>query len=149
MRSYTDAPRSGFVLMEALVALGIIGLTAIGLLAATAAQVRTADKAVQLLTARSLAEERLAMLRILTYDQLSDLPDSLAAGSFPPPFDAFTWRAEVVPAEGEYDLFSAAVVVHVNNEAFPLRTLLHVPQPFAVTATQVEPNEITQPPVSR
>ena len=133
MRSSTDA-RAGFVLMEALVALVIIGLTAIGLLAATAAQVRTADKAAQLLTARSLAEERLAMLRVLTYDQLSDVPDSLAAGRFPPPFEAYGWRAEVTPADGEYDLFSAAVVVFVNDEEFPLRTLLHVPQPFLMTA---------------
>ena len=133
MRSSTDA-RAGFVLMEALVALVIIGLTAIGLLAATAAQLRTADKAAQLLTARSLAEERLAMLRVLTYDQLGDVPDSLAAGRFPPPFEAYGWRAEVTPAAGEYDLFSAAVVVFVNDEEFPLRTLLHVPQPFIMTA---------------
>jgi len=119
--------------MEALVALAIIGLVAIGLLAATAAQVRTADKAAQLLSARSLAEERMAMLRVLTYDELLDLPDSLAAGRFPAPFEQFEWQAEVVPAQGEHDLFSAAVVVRVNDEEFPLRTLLHAPQPFQMT----------------
>ena len=136
MQSHSDARAGGFVLMEALVALTIIGLAAIGLLAATAAQVRTADKAVQLLTARSLAEERMAMLRVLTYDDMNDLPDSLAAGRFPEPFQEYAWRAEIAPADGEYDLFSAAVAVTINGEEFPLRTLIHVAEPFQLTAEQ-------------
>ena len=65
--------RGGFVLMEAVVALAIIGLVSIALLATTASQVRTADKASLLLTARTLADERMATLRMLSYDQLLDV----------------------------------------------------------------------------
>jgi type II secretory pathway pseudopilin PulG len=124
----SSAERSGFVLLEAVVALAIVALVAIGLLGATAAQVRTADKAALLLTARSLAEDRMTMLRLLDHSGLSDLPDSLAAGTFPAPFDAYGWTARVEPVQDEYELFTAEVVVNVAAEAYVLRTLLHEPQ---------------------
>ncbi|MEX1181764.1 MAG: type II secretion system protein [Gemmatimonadota bacterium] len=120
--------RHGFMLIEAVVALAIIGLVSIALLATTAAQVRTAGKAQRLLTARALAEERLAMLRSLHWQDLLDVPDSLADGTFPPPFEAYTWQAEVTPTDDEYELYTATVVVNVGDEAFPLVTLLHEPQ---------------------
>jgi type II secretory pathway pseudopilin PulG len=125
VRSRSD----GFVLLEAVIALAIIGMMSIALLAATGAQVRTADKAGLLLTARALADERMAMLRTLNYDEMSAVPDSLQQGRFPEPFDEYSWRAEIAPVDDEYDLFTAAVVVNVFEEEFALRTLLHVPRP--------------------
>lgn len=121
--------------MEALVALAIVGTIAVALLAATAAQVRTAGKAAHLLTARSLAEERMAVLRSLEYDGLTAPPDSILEGTFPEPFARYTWRAEVVPVAGEYDVFSAAVLVNGEGEEFTLRTLLHEPQPQFTTGS--------------
>jgi type II secretory pathway pseudopilin PulG len=128
MRLRTDC--GGFVLMEAVVALTIISLLALGLLGASTMQVRTADKANLLLHARALAEERVATLRALNHQDLSRPPDSLVAGRFPPPFEAYTWRAELAPIDGEYDLFSIGVVVMVADEAFHLHTLVHEPQPM-------------------
>src|SRR5919108_5246036 len=104
-----SAERRGFVLMEAVVALAIVALVAIGLLGATAAQTRTADKAALLLTARSLAEDRMTMLRLLGHWGLTDVPDSLAAGTFPAPFENYAWTARVEPVQDEYELFSAQV----------------------------------------
>ena len=138
MRSFNRA-RGGFVLMEAVVALAIIGLVAIALLATTASQVRTADKASLLLTARTLADERMATLKLLSYDQLMDVPDSLLAGTFPAPFEQWSWRAEVVPIDEkeEYDLFSVGVAVDGFDESFALRTLVHEPRPqIGVTGAQ-------------
>jgi type II secretory pathway pseudopilin PulG len=134
MWSPTEQPRAGFALMEAVMALAIIGMVAIGLLGATAAQVRTADKAALLVTARALAEDRMAMLRTLDWDGLGAVPDSLAAGVFPPPLESFGWTARVDPVRDEYDLFAAEVVVHIHDEAFILRTLLHEPQPLLQAA---------------
>jgi type II secretory pathway pseudopilin PulG len=128
MPSHTEQ-RGGFVLMEAIVAMAIIGMIAIGVLGASMMQVRTADKAGLLLNAAALAEERLAVVRALSYDELTQLPDSLAAGRFPPPFEAYEWHAEAAPIDDEYDLFSIGVVVTVGDEAFPLHTLVHQPQP--------------------
>jgi type II secretory pathway pseudopilin PulG len=121
--------RPGFVLLEAVVALAIIGLFAVALLSATGSQLRTASKANVLLQARSLAEDRITSLRLLDYDALSDLPDSLVEGRFPEPFDDFTWKATVEVMEDEYDLFGAQVVVEGRGESFPLSTLLHAPRP--------------------
>ena len=138
MRSFNRA-RGGFVLMEAVVALAIIGLVASALLATTASQVRTADKASLLLTARTLADERMATRRMLSYDQLSEVPDSLLAGTFPAPFENWSWRAEVVPIDEteEYDLFTVGVAVEGYDESFALRTLLHEPRPqIGVTGAQ-------------
>jgi len=117
------------VLLEAVVALAIIGLVAVALLSTTSSQLRTASKAGVLLTARSLAEDRIAAIRFLNHDDLSDLPDSLAAGRFPPPFEDFEWTATVEPMKDEYDLFGTEVVVSGHGETFPLRTLVHAPRP--------------------
>ncbi|MGH7503330.1 MAG: type II secretion system protein [Longimicrobiales bacterium] len=130
--------RGGFVLMEAVVALAIIGLVTIGLLSATAAQVRTASKAKVLLTARALAEDRLSALQLLDYTSLEDLPDSLASGTFPPPFASYSWSARVELMEDEYDLFGAEVVVTGAGEAFPLRTMIHVPRPLIQTTAAAQ-----------
>lgn len=134
MQFFTDMPRApqgrrGFVLLEALVALAIVGIMAIALLASTSTQLRTAGKAADLLTARSLAEERMAVLRSLEFAALSDPPDSILEGTFAEPFGEYSWRAEVAPVDDEYDLFTAAVLVSVQDEEFTLRTLLHQPQP--------------------
>ena len=128
MCSFTDR-RGGFVLMEAVVALTIIAMVAIGLLGALTAQIRTADKSVLLLTARSLAEDRMTMLRTLDFFALSDVPDSLTAGTFPAPLQAYSWTARVEPVKDEYDLFTAEVTVSVADEVYLLRSLLHEAQP--------------------
>jgi hypothetical protein len=135
MCSSADPCRPGFVLLEAVVALAIIGLVAIALLETTGAQLRTASKANTLLIARGIAQDRLAALEILSYDELGSLPDSLASGTMPAPFDDFAWNASVVAMEDEYDLWGAEVVVTGRGESFPLRTLIHTPRPVLETQT--------------
>jgi type II secretory pathway pseudopilin PulG len=130
MSSSTErAARGGFVLLEAVVALAIIGVVAIALLETTGTQLRAATQAKSLLVARMLAEDRIASLQLLDYDDLSDPPDSLREGRFGPPFDAYTWTASVEVMKDEYDLFGAQVVIDGNGESFPLRTLIHSPRP--------------------
>lgn len=116
---------SGFVLLEAVVALAILGVASIVLLQVRAQQIRVATQARELLTAQALAEDRLSALRLLDYELLADPPDSLMEGVFPPPFDAFSWTADVSPMEDEYDLFGVEVIVQGPEERFPLRTLMH------------------------
>jgi len=111
--------------MEAVVALAILSLFGIAVLATLASQLRTADQANRLLEARFLAEDRLTALRMLDHEGLVRLPDTLAAGEFPAPFDEFTWTASSSPVPDEFDLFSVDVVVSGNGVAYPLRTLLY------------------------
>ncbi|HSR42107.1 MAG TPA: hypothetical protein VLL48_08050 [Longimicrobiales bacterium] len=121
--------RAGFVLLEAVVALAIVGMAAVALLAATGAQTRSVSKAGELLVAQSLAEDRLAAIRMLDHDELADLPDSLQAGVFAPPFQNFRWTSAVAEMEEEHDLFGVEVVVRGTAEVYPLRTLVHRPRP--------------------
>jgi hypothetical protein len=116
---------NGFVLLEAVVALAILGVASIVLLQVRAQQIRVATQARELLTAQALAEDRIAAIRILDYELLADPPDSLMGGVFPPPFEEFTWRTEIALMEDEYDLFGVEVEVVGPAERFPLRTLVH------------------------
>jgi type II secretory pathway pseudopilin PulG len=115
----------GFLLLEALIGLAIIGIVGVALLAATGAQVRSAGKASVLLVAGALAQDRLTAIQLLDFEGLGDPPDSLLSGAFPPPFEEFTWQAEVTEADGEYDLFAVRLEVHGLGEVYPLETLLH------------------------
>jgi len=121
--------RSGFVLLEAVVALAILGVASIVLLQVRAQQIRVATQAHELLTAQALAEDRISAIRMLDYLLLADPPDSLMAGVFPPPFEEFTWTARVDLMEDEYDLFGVEVEVLGPAERFPLRTLMHRARP--------------------
>ena len=112
-------------MLEAIVALAIIGTFAVAVLAALAAQVRAADRATALLVAQALAEDRQMAIELLDYDDLEALPDSLAEGIFPPPFDVYSWTARVEPVEGEEGLFATEVVVTDGAFTYPLRGMLH------------------------
>ena len=125
--------RSGFVLLEAVVALAILGVTSIVLLQVRSQQIRVATQARELLTAQALAEDRVSALRLLDYELLADPPDSLMGGSFQEPFEAFSWTAAVDLMEDEYDLFGVEVVVVGPVERFPLRTLVHRPRSVLVS----------------
>ena len=115
-------------MLEAVVALAILGVASVVLLQVRSQQIRVAAQARELLTAQALAEDRLAALRLLDFDVLSDPPDSLMEGEFSPPFEGYSWTAEVVLMEDEYDLFGLVVVVEGSAERFPLRTLVHRPR---------------------
>ncbi len=126
--------RHGFVLLEAVVALAILGVASIVLLQVRAQQIRVATQARELLTAQALAEDRLGALRLLNHALLEAPPDSLMRGVFPPPFEAFSWTAEVELMRDEYDLFGVEVVVEGPAERFPLRTLVHRPRSVLVNS---------------
>lgn len=129
MSSRTD----GFLLLEALIGLAIIGIVSVALLATTGAQVRAADQASVLLVASSLAQDRMAAIRILDYEGLSSPPDSLLEGRFAPPFDEFAWTARVEPTAEEYDLFAIEVEVTGRGRSYPVQTLIHRPDPLLIT----------------
>jgi hypothetical protein len=87
-----------------------------------------------LLVAAALAQDRMAAVQLLDYEGLKSPPDSLLVGTFLPPFEEFTWTAEVVPSEGEYDLFAVRIQVRGRGEVFPSETLLHRPAPVLAVA---------------
>ncbi len=123
--------RSGFSLLEAVVALAIVGVTAVGALASVGAELRAADDARRTLEAEALAVYRMSTIEMLTADQLQRIPDSLARGTFEPPFERYRWTATTEPVLGEEGLSEVLLDIHWTGGSFPLRTLLFRPSPFA------------------
>lgn len=113
--------RGGFTMLEAIVALAIVGLVCVGVLGAYGAAIRADIAAADRLPLASLAVERMTAVDLST-GSLERLPDSLAHGTFSPPYASVTWDTEthrVVQTEG---LFDVTVRVRDGNDLFTLRT---------------------------
>lgn len=123
--------RRGFSLLEAVVALTLVSLVAVGALGAAAAELRTLDRVRHNLEAQLLAEDRLAALRLLSRTELSPLPDSLQRGRFAPPYDSYTWRATSGGLLEHPSLFELQVVVESDGSEYGLVTQVYRPAPTA------------------
>jgi type II secretory pathway pseudopilin PulG len=117
----------GFALLEAVIALAIVGLIGVGALSSMGAQSRTADRARDAVEAAALAEYRLASLQLLSADELSPLPDSLSYGRFAPPLDQYAWRATARPTSDEDGLYELTVKVEWGDGSFSLATQVYRP----------------------
>jgi type II secretory pathway pseudopilin PulG len=119
--------RTGFTVLEAAVALAIVGVSTVGVLGALGAQTRALETARSQLEASALAESMLERLRIADRASLEVLPDSIRRGRFGPPFDAYTWLATTEPVRNERDLLELSVRVTGPSNEFELRTRRHFP----------------------
>lgn len=117
----------GFSLLEAVVALAVIGSVSVTALAAFGAELRASQRARIALEAQALAEERLAQLRLLERDELVALPDSVARGTFAAPWQAYAWTSVTSGVAGNPDLFDARVTVSGPNGTHELASRLYRP----------------------
>jgi type II secretory pathway pseudopilin PulG len=124
--------RAGFTVLEAAVALAIVGVTAVGVLGAFGADLRGAERARDLLTAASLAQSQLARLEISGARELAALPDSLAHGAFAAPLDRYRWTASSAAVPGERDLYDVRVIVEWPDGRTTLRSRRFRPVPLVV-----------------
>jgi len=118
--------RRGIVLLEAIAALLVIGLTSAAALELFGAHLRAARRATALVTAVALAQDRLTVIRLSDAEPLTRLPDSLAQGRFAPPLDAYAWRATMERAKNEA-LLQIAVTVTWDGGSYALATYESVP----------------------
>lgn len=117
----------GFTLLEVVVALTIIGVTSVAALAAIGAELRSAVRGREMLAAAALADERLAVLKLLSVEELRVLPDSLARGAYDAPFDGYEWRASSRLVVGEEDLYELHVLVEWDSGSFGLTGRVYRP----------------------
>lgn len=120
----------GFTLLEAVVALAILGLAVVAALSALSADLRSAERAQRALEAAALAQHRMAVLELLSPEELYSLPNSVARGAFGSPFAGYDWEASVREVPGERDLFDAEVRIGWESGALPLRTRFYRPRPL-------------------
>ena len=93
----------GFTILEAVVALAIVGLAGVAALEAVGGEIRGIDRAREAYTTAALAQDRLATITVLPPEDLNPLPDSLARGTFAEPFKDYRWTATLHPLFGERD----------------------------------------------
>ncbi len=121
--------RRGFSLLEAVVAIAILGMVAVGALGAVSSQMQGAVRARAMVRASAAAESRLATLSLLDRETLRHLPDSVARGQFAAPLDDFRWTTNVSEDRAEPSLFQVKVQVESRSASFTLEGRLYRPAP--------------------
>jgi type II secretory pathway pseudopilin PulG len=118
--------RRAFTLLEAVVALAVVGTSAVAVLSAASADLRFAERGRRALEAEALGEERLAAVTFAAALGAAFLPESLAQGRFAEPFAAYWWNASTSAVDGEPGLSEVAVRVSWDGGEYALRTRLVV-----------------------
>ena len=99
--------RTGISLMEAVVAITIVGLTSVSALEAVGGDMRTAERARRAIEIEALASSRLEFMDLMTDRELQALPDSVESGKFLAPLDEYSWKTTstaVSDLPGVYDV---------------------------------------------
>jgi len=117
----------GFTILEAVVALAIVGLAGVSALEAVGGELRAADRAAEAYVASALAQDRLAAVGLLASRDFARLPDSLRRGTFAPPFAAYRWTATAQPVSGERELYEVTVSIAGDRTAYVLTTSMYRP----------------------
>ena len=117
--------RHGFTVLEAAVAVTIIGVAVIGVFRAFGAHLTGAERARDHLTALTLAEATLSKLQLAGASDLALLPDSLEKGQFIGDFREYRWTAHSAALAGERDLYEVEVVVEGAKARAELRTRIY------------------------
>ena len=119
--AHDSRARRGFTMLEAVVALAIIGLVCVGVLGAYGATLRADVVAAERLPLAALAEERIAAMD-LEAGSLERLPDSLARGTFSAPYQTATWETDARRVRQSERLYDVTVRVRDGTDVFTLRT---------------------------
>ena len=128
------SPRAnrGFTILEAVIALAIVGLAGVSALEAMGGEIRAANHAAGAYTLSALAQDRLALVALASPRALVSLPDSLARGTFAPPFEAYRWTAQAHAISGERELYDVTVTILGEGREYAVRTRLYRPIPTGV-----------------
>lgn len=119
------ADRRGLSLLEAVVGLAMVGMTAVGALSAAGSELRAVERSRHAVEAAALASQRLSQLHLFTYNELLSLPDSVARGHFDPPFDDYRWTTGVTTREKEQGVFDVALHITWTNGVYNLVSALY------------------------
>lgn len=122
--------RRGFTLLEAAIALVIVGMAAVAVLSSFGTTLRTSARARTALEAEALGGQRLAYASLLSNGELARLPDSVAHGRFAAPFDGYRWETTAKEVHGDDGLFDVSVEVFWETGRYTLPTRLYRPPPL-------------------
>jgi type II secretory pathway pseudopilin PulG len=117
--------RGGFSLLEAVAAVAIVGMTAVGALEASGSELRTAARAQRAIESEALATARLDFMNLLYDADLQALPDSVAKGRFDKPLDRYSWTATSTPYSDQAGVYDVHVTISWADGSYTQRTYLY------------------------
>jgi type II secretory pathway pseudopilin PulG len=117
--------RSAFSLFEAVVAISVVGMTAVAALESVGSGMRTAEKSRRAIEAEALASSRLEIMDLMTDQQLQSLPDSVTKGRFDKPLDAYSWTTTSAPVADQAGVYDVRVTVSWPTGDYTLKTYVY------------------------
>jgi type II secretory pathway pseudopilin PulG len=121
-RPQVTSNRRGISLLEAVVAIAIVGITSVSALEAVGGDMRTAERARRAIEVEALASSRLEVMDLLTDRELQALPDSVESGKFLPPLDEYSWKATSAPLSDQAGIYAVRVTVDWPAGSYVVRT---------------------------
>lgn len=123
--------RSGISLLEAVVAVAIVGMTSVAALEAVGSDLRTAERARRAVEVEQLATSRLEVMNLLTDQELQALPDSISSGTFSKPLDEYSWKTTSAPVSDQAGLYDVRLTVVWPAGSYTVRTYAYRTPPFS------------------
>ena len=117
--------RPGLSLLEAVVSVAIVGITAVSALEAVGSQMRTAVTARRNTEAATLATSRLDFMELMSDRELQALPDSVSKGEFAPPLDEYSWTTTSDPYSDQAGVYDVRVTIAWPNGSYAVKTYLY------------------------
>ena len=114
--------RSGISLLEAVVAIAIVGITSVSALEAVGGDMRTAERARRAIVVEALAGSRLEFMDLLTDRELQALPDSVESGKFPAPLDEYSWKTTSGSVSDQPGVYAVRVTIDWPSGSYVVRT---------------------------
>jgi type II secretory pathway pseudopilin PulG len=125
------ASRRGISLLEAVVAIAIVGITSVSALEAVGGDMRTAERARRAIVVEALAGSRLEFMDLLNDRELQALPDSVESGKFPAALDEYSWKTTSAPVSDQAGVYAVRVTIDWPTGSYVVRTYQYRQPPFA------------------
>jgi type II secretory pathway pseudopilin PulG len=123
--------RGGISLFEAVVAIAVVGMTAVSALESVGAGLRAAEKSRRAIEAEALASSRMEFLDLLSDRELQTLPDSVESGKFAAPLDEYSWTATATPYSEQAGVYDVRITVSWPTGSYALKTYVYRQPPLA------------------
>jgi type II secretory pathway pseudopilin PulG len=123
--------RKGVSLLEAVVAVTIVGMTSVGALEAVGGDMRSAERSRRAIEVEALATSRLQFMNLLTDQELQSLADSVQKGTFPAPLDEYSWKTTSAPLSDQAGVYDVRVTIQWAAGTYVVRTYQYRRPPLA------------------
>lgn len=131
IRSRTPRRRGGISLFEAVVAIAVVGMTAISALESVGAGMRAAEKSRRAIEAEALATSRIEFLDLMSDRELQTLPDSVETGKFPAPLGEYSWKTTSTPYADQAGVYDVRIAVTWPTGVYTVKTYVYRQPPLA------------------